>query len=162
VTHQKEIEVDKFLEFFYAKYCVKLFAPIAQLTMTPGSHDTLNLGKHSVGLYAHLCELLCFNINQHAMFCKNFLLNHDGILRSVSLLLNAKQTHLRLGILIKITTASLRVFRTCIGTKDEFYRRLLLKQDAFGPIFTVLLSTEGRANLLNSACLEFFEFIKKV
>lgn len=49
-----------------------------------------------------------------------------------------------------------------MGTNDEFYRRLLLKQDSFGPIFTMLLETKGQNNVLNSACLEFFDYIRKV
>jgi protein phosphatase-4 regulatory subunit 3 len=46
--------------------------------------------------------------------------------------------------------------------KDEFYNRHLLKNDVFGPILDMFKSTKEKYNLLNSACLEFFEFIKKV
>lgn len=58
--------------------------------------------------------------------------------------------------------ASLRVFRTCIGTMDEFFRHLMLKQDIIGKVFSILLQTNGKNNMLNSACLEFFEYIRKV
>ena len=87
------------------------------------------------------------------MFCKNFLLYND-VLRHLVLLFHSKRVYLRV--------AALRVFRQCLGTNDEFYRRLLIKKDVFGPIVKLLLGTNGKNNLLNSACLEFFEFIKKV
>ncbi|KAJ3322231.1 Platinum sensitivity protein [Boothiomyces sp. JEL0866] len=59
-----------------------------------------------------------------------------------------------------MSASALRVFRVCLGTNDEFYRRLLIKQDIFGKIFVCILATEGKNNLLNSACLELFESIR--
>jgi protein phosphatase-4 regulatory subunit 3 len=45
--------------------------------------------------------------------------------------------------------------------QDEFYIRHLCEQHVFGPILDVLLHTMPRDNLLCSACLALFEFIKK-
>ena len=59
--------------------------------------------------------------------------------------------------------AALRFIRACIGTKDEIvYRHFINKEDIFGHIVRALLTTKGKDNLINSACLEFFEFIRKV
>lgn len=104
MSHQREADVDRFLEFFYEGFCEKLFQPFkslqsAELTKTE-STEVLEIDEHTACVMNHLCELLCFTINQHAMFCKNFLLNHEYILKCVSLLLNAKNTHLRLGVSI--------------------------------------------------------------
>ena len=150
---------DQFLEFFYKEYSESLFSPLLQVdaiepSLQEDGTSCLVLEPHSVALLEQLCILLGFIVTYHAMFSKNFYLSHEGILKSVTLLLKAKETHLKL--------AALRVLRISLGTKDEFYRRLLIKLDVFGPIFRTLLDTGGRYNVLNSACLEFFDFIRKV
>lgn len=58
--------------------------------------------------------------------------------------------------------AALRFFRACVGVMDGFYNQNLIKQNVFEPTIRVLLDTDGRNNLLNSACIEILEFIRKV
>jgi protein phosphatase-4 regulatory subunit 3 len=48
-----------------------------------------------------------------------------------------------------------------IGLQDEFYIKHLTEKQILGPILQVLIETMPRDNLLDSASLEFFEFIKK-
>ncbi|KAJ3376753.1 Platinum sensitivity protein [Lobulomyces angularis] len=74
-------------------------------------------------------------------------------MNGVLLLLKCKESYIRL--------SALRFFRTCVGMKDEFYNRHLLKLDIFGPIIQAFNETKSKYNLFNSACLEFFEFIRK-
>ncbi|KAH8147729.1 uncharacterized protein LAJ45_08194 [Morchella importuna] len=45
--------------------------------------------------------------------------------------------------------------------EDEFYIRHMIKHKLFEPILNIVIETMPRDNLLNSACLEFFEFIKR-
>lgn len=42
-----------------------------------------------------------------------------------------------------------------------FYVKHLIDTDVFGPILDILIGVMPRDNLLGSACIEFFEFIKK-
>lgn len=58
--------------------------------------------------------------------------------------------------------AALRYFRSCIGKNDDFFNRFLIKNDLFRPILDMALEEQGKDNLLASACLEFFEFIRLV
>lgn len=58
--------------------------------------------------------------------------------------------------------AALKYFRTCIGLHDEFHSRQITQHRLFDPILNILFETMPRDNLLNSACLELFEFIKRV
>lgn len=58
-------------------------------------------------------------------------------------------------------SAALKWFRTCIGLNDEHHNRQLISQELFGPILDIVYQTMPRDNLLNSACLELFEFIKR-
>ena len=50
--------------------------------------------------------------------------------------------------------------RKIIALKDEFYNRYIIKGNLFSPVIDALISNYDRYNLLNSAILEMFEFIK--
>ena len=57
--------------------------------------------------------------------------------------------------------AALKFFRQCVGLQDEFYNRQITQKRYFKPILDIVYETMPRDNLLNSACLELFEFIKR-
>lgn len=106
-----------------------------------------------VSLYSHLVETLCFFVRQHAFRGKYFLLA-ENLPSRVAQLLESPEKHLKL--------TALKFFRVCVGLQDEFYIRHMIKNKLFEPILNIVIETMPRDNLLNSACLEFFEFIKRV
>ena len=57
--------------------------------------------------------------------------------------------------------AALKFFRQCIGLQDEYYNRQIMQKNHFAPILNIVYETMPRDNLLNSACLELFEYIKR-
>jgi hypothetical protein len=52
--------------------------------------------------------------------------------------------------------------RKIIALKDEFYNRYIIKGNLFAPVIDAFVRNNGRYNLLDSAILEMFEFIKLV
>lgn len=60
-----------------------------------------------------------------------------------------------------MSLAALKFFRTCLGLGDDFYYNQLTQNNIFGPILDIVYETLPRDNLLNSACLEMFEFIRR-
>lgn len=60
------------------------------------------------------------------------------------------------------STGALRFMRKIIGLKDEFYSRYIIKGNLFKPVVDAFLNNNGRYNLLDSAIVEMFEFIKVV
>lgn len=60
-----------------------------------------------------------------------------------------------------MTEVAIRFLRQLLNLQDEFYIKQLSEKKVIEPILDVLLATMPRDNLLSSACLEFFEFIKK-
>ena len=52
--------------------------------------------------------------------------------------------------------------RKIVALKDEFYNRYIIKGNLFAPVVDALVGNNGRYNLLDSAILEMFEFIKIV
>lgn len=63
---------------------------------------------------------------------------------------------------ILIFVGALRFMRRIIGLKDEYYNRYIIKGNLFEPVINALLDNGTRYNLLNSAIIELFEFIKVV
>lgn len=60
------------------------------------------------------------------------------------------------------TTVAIRFFRHLVNhVADEFYVKLVAEKQVLGPILDVLLLTLPRDNLLSSACLDIFEYIRK-
>lgn len=60
------------------------------------------------------------------------------------------------------STGALRFMRKIVALKDEFYNRYIVKGNLFAPVVDAFLRNNSRYNLLDSAVLELFEFIKLV
>lgn len=56
---------------------------------------------------------------------------------------------------------AIRFIRTLINMQEEFFIRHIVEKRVLGPILDVLCGTISRDNLLSSASLELFEYIKK-
>jgi len=55
----------------------------------------------------------------------------------------------------------LKYFRTCLGLQDEFYFGQVTQNHIFSPLLDIVVENGSRDNLLNSACLELFEFVRR-
>ncbi|XP_032147981.1 serine/threonine-protein phosphatase 4 regulatory subunit 3B isoform X5 [Sapajus apella] len=113
-------------------------------TICPDNYQTAQL-------LALILELLTFCVEHHTYHIKNYIMNKD-LLRRVLVLMNSKHTFLAL--------CALRFMRRIIGLKDEFYNRYITKGHLFEPVINALLDNGTRYNLLNSAVIELFEFIR--
>ncbi|OCK77106.1 DUF625-domain-containing protein [Lepidopterella palustris CBS 459.81] len=142
-------QTDSFIQNFYDESAKKLFQPLKDLE---GRKSMDDLTIQEVSLYSHLVEVLCFFIRQHSFRSKYFILS-EGLASRVAQLMLCPEKHLKL--------TSLKYFRTCIGLHDEFHNRQIIQNRLFDPILNILFETMPRDNLLNSACLELFEFIKR-
>ncbi|ORY10744.1 component of IIS longevity pathway SMK-1-domain-containing protein [Clohesyomyces aquaticus] len=142
-------QTDNFIHNFYDESAKKLFQPLKDLEGRTSMDD---LTVQEVSLYSHLVEVLCFFIRQHSFRSKYFILS-EGLGARVAQLMDCPEKHLKL--------TALKYFRTCIGLHDEFHNRQLIQNRLFEPILKILFDTMPRDNLLNSACLELFEFIKR-
>jgi protein phosphatase-4 regulatory subunit 3 len=62
-----------------------------------------------------------------------------------------------------VGAAAIRFVRAVVGMKDDFYNRHLVKNHLFGPLLT-LFEENGvtRTNLIHSAIIDLFEFIRAV
>jgi protein phosphatase-4 regulatory subunit 3 len=67
-------------------------------------------------------------------------------------------------LIYSTTPGVIRFFRRLIGSskaeKDKLLVELIMNEDLFSPIISVLKNNNGRYNLLDSAILELFEYIQ--
>ncbi|KAJ2938751.1 hypothetical protein O0L34_g3367 [Tuta absoluta] len=137
-----------FLNFFYKHSVQTLIAPL--LSNTAGEKP-LKEDYHTVQLLGLVLELLSFCVEHHTYHIKTCILNKD-LLRRILVLMRSTHTFLVLG--------ALRFMRKIIALKDEYYNRYIIKGNLFAPVVDAFLRNNGRYNLLDSAILELFEFIK--
>uniref|UniRef100_A0A0F7Z4S0 Serine/threonine-protein phosphatase 4 regulatory subunit 3B-like protein n=1 Tax=Micrurus fulvius TaxID=8637 RepID=A0A0F7Z4S0_MICFL len=154
-------EKSEFLNFFYNHCMHVLTAPLlANTSEDKTDKDAAVANKNNTicpdnyqtaQLLALILELLTFCVEHHTYHIKNYIMNKD-LLRRVLVLMNSKHTFLAL--------CALRFLRRIIGLKDEFYNRYITKGNLFEPVINALLDNGTRYNLLNSAVIELFEFIR--
>ncbi len=100
-----------------------------------------------------LLELLSFCVEHHTYHIKSYIINKD-LIRRVLVLMSSQHTFLVLG--------ALRLLRKVLSLKDDLYNRYIIKGNLFGPVIEAFKRNNGRYNLLDSAIIEMFEFIKVV
>ena len=139
-----------FLNYFYKNSIGTLIAPLLANTIgdKPARED-----YRTIQLLGLILELLSFCVEHHTYHIKNCILNKD-LLRKILVLMKSTHTFLVL--------CALRFMRKIIALKDEFYNRYIIKGNLFAPVFDAFTRNNGRYNLLDSAILEMFEFIKLV
>ena len=147
--HRFSPQANQFIQNFYDDGAKRLFKPLKDLEHRE-SMRTLTVQETS--LYTHLVEVLSFFVRQHAYQAKLFILS-ENLHSRIAQLLECPQKHMKL--------IALKWFRTCIGLQDEFHNRQLTNNKLFEPILNIVYETMPRDNLLNSCCLELFEYIKR-
>ncbi|CZT04636.1 related to pleiotropic drug resistance control protein PDR6 [Rhynchosporium graminicola] len=145
---QPDPQQAEFVKDFYDDSAKKLFKPLVDLK----DRDNLNFNVHEVSLFIYLIEILCFFVRQHTDHSKYFVLS-ENLGQRIAQLLSSPEKYLRL--------TALKFFRNLIGLQDEFYNQQMTQGKLFEPILDLIIETMPRDNLLNSACLEFFDFIKR-
>lgn len=138
-----------FLGFFYKHSMHVLTAPLFANTVD----DEPSVDDYKTAqLLSLILELLTFCIEHHTYHIKNYVLSKD-LLRRVLVLLKSRHSFLALG--------GLRMLRKTIGMKDEFYHRYFVRGDLFKPVVSAFQTNGSKYNLLNSAMIELFEFIRQ-
>ncbi|QIX00065.1 hypothetical protein AMS68_005582 [Peltaster fructicola] len=146
-AYQFAPHTEAFISSFYEDSALELFQPLKDLEHR---ESMAGMSVQDISLYTHLVEVLSFFLRLHSYKSKQFIMEQHLHSR-VAQLLSCPQKYMRL--------TALKWFRACIGLQDEFHNRRLIEHCLFEPILNILYETMPRDNLLNSACLEFFEFI---
>jgi len=141
-------EKNQFMNIFYERFLDRLIQIFNQnpSALTPKAHADLNVSRN------HVCELLTFFVQTHGYRIKYFVLRNN-IVGKVCELMKEDEKYVAL--------SAVRFVRACIGLKDEFYFRYMIKNNSFAPIVQLFKDNQAKYNLLNSAIVELFDFIRK-
>ncbi|KAL4418834.1 hypothetical protein ABPG77_004074 [Micractinium sp. CCAP 211/92] len=146
-TLEGAAEKDKFVELFYDRHIAQLLAALVQAAEAPYAEGAPS--ANTVGL---VVDLLCFCVVSHTYRIKYYVLRNNVVEKVLKLLRRRERW---------LVVAAIRFLRTALSLKDEFYNRYLVKNRLMEPVVTTFLENGPRYNLLNSACLELFDFIRK-
>ncbi|GAA6033750.1 hypothetical protein JCM8097_004413 [Rhodosporidiobolus ruineniae] len=154
---QEDPEAEKFLQYFYDHCMLSLVQPLMDLPERKDTDPPLDLPPSTTALLSHICDLLCFFISHHTFRSKYLVLSNPLLAKSIARLLRprprlTRHTHLRL--------AALRFIRAIVARTDDFYNRFLIKHDLIRPVLETADEEKEKDNLLGSACLEFFEYLR--
>lgn len=139
---------DDVLSVFYSDLLDPL---VSVLTDDSDSKEALPCEDRPQTQY-YICGLLSFFVQHHGYRIKFFVLRKN-LCAKVLRLLHCPDKHLAL--------AAIRFFRVCASMKDEFYNRHFIRSKLFDPIIEIFKANGSRYNLLNSAIIELFDFIRK-
>ncbi|CAH8573213.1 unnamed protein product [Dicrocoelium dendriticum] len=141
-------EKTEFLSFFYKRCIGTLVRPLFDNT----AKDVLEKDDYHTALVLnHILELLTFCIETHTYHMKNYCFNRD-LLKRVLVLLQSSHKFLAL--------AALRLLRRVIHMKEEFYNRYLIKNNLLKPVIKLFVANGHRYNLIDSAIIELFDYIR--
>lgn len=140
---------EQFAQDHFDRSCKKLFTPLKNLE----HRKDMRMTYQEMTLYGYIVEILTFFVRQHSLRSRPFVAS-DSLTARVTQLLQAPQKPLKL--------TALKFFRTCIALQDPFYTtQVTARSEAFDAILDIVIETMPRDNLLNSACLEMFEHVRK-
>jgi len=101
---------------------------------------------------AQICETLAYCVRAHAYQIKYFLLRSNVVLRIAHLASSAASSRaFRLG--------AVRFVRSCIGVKDDFYAKYLVKNGTLGNVIA-LVGTVKADSLVACAVAELLDFVR--
>ncbi|XP_039067862.1 serine/threonine-protein phosphatase 4 regulatory subunit 3-like isoform X2 [Hibiscus syriacus] len=154
---------ERIIDIFYEKHLGQLIDVIilacssdeackstCKSTRNAGRVESQNNTKPEILL--SICELLCFCVLHHSYGIKcNFLLNN--VIDKVLLLTRRREKYL--------VVAAVRFVRTILSCHDEHLINHFVKNNLLKPVIDAFVANGNRYNVLNSAVLELFEYIRK-
>ncbi|KAK1294156.1 hypothetical protein QJS10_CPA16g01641 [Acorus calamus] len=150
---------DTIIEIFFEKHLDQLIEVITSSCppKVGGKSDDSggNVGARVVTkpeILSNICELLCFCVVHHPYRIKcSFLLNN--VIEKVLYLTRRRERYL--------VVAAVRFLRAIISRNDEHLCRHIIKNNLLKPVVDAFIRNGNRYNLLHSAVLELFEYIRK-
>ncbi|EYC18279.1 hypothetical protein Y032_0028g1774 [Ancylostoma ceylanicum] len=147
VSMQKS-DRSEFLSLFYQRSIYTLVRPMMENVKggTIKRDDYCMANRQSL-----VVRLLCFCIEHHSFSMRQHCISND-LLNKVLVLLQSKHHFLALG--------ALKMLRTVLAVKDDFYNRYIVREKVLDRVVECFVRNGARYNLLNSAMLELFDYIR--
>ncbi|KAF8942505.1 Platinum sensitivity protein [Haplosporangium gracile] len=148
-SDRSDASAEAFLDLFYTQYFATLAEPLLALT-----NDSTSLDRPTSALREKICKIIMFLIQQHPSRLK-ILLTSSGLTEKIAILFknNARRR--------SEENAALKFFRTYMNLGDDYFIRLLVRTRVIHIVIALPQNNKSSRNAINSACLEFFEHIRK-
>jgi len=127
--------------------CVLLSPLMANTTNNHIHHEDYRIAQ----LENLILDFLSFCVERHTYHIKNYIM-HKDLLKRILVLLRSKHQFLAL--------SALRFLRKTLSLKEETYNKYIVKANLFEYVVEALKSNGSRYNILNSAIIELFDFIR--
>ncbi|TKY84972.1 hypothetical protein EX895_006052 [Sporisorium graminicola] len=153
--NKAKADPDRFLTWIYEAEIGRLCSPFNTLPdfrVLSKGEKLPSQPRHRSALYGHLCDLLCHMIAHHSFRSQYFVLTSE-ISKKVGSLLHSREKFLRL--------SALRFFKYCLASNNQFTNRHFIKIELFSTILGLIEAEGDRNNLVASACLDFFEHMRR-
>lgn len=148
MVSMQKAERSEFLHLFYQRSIYTLVKPMFENVQ--GGHIKKD-DYYTANNEALVVRLLCFCIEHHSFSMRQHCISSD-LLNKVLVLLSSRHHFLAL--------CSLKMLRTVLSVKDDFYNRYIIREKVMDRVVNCFLKNGPRYNLLNSALLETFEYIR--
>uniref|UniRef100_A0A1I7XKX4 SMK-1 domain-containing protein n=1 Tax=Heterorhabditis bacteriophora TaxID=37862 RepID=A0A1I7XKX4_HETBA len=139
MVSMQKAERSEFLNLFYQRSIYTLVKPM------------IDNVKGGILKKAQVVRLLCFCIEHHSFSMRQHCISSD-LLNKVLILLSSQHHFLAL--------CALKMLRTVLAVKDDFYNRYIIREKVLDRVVTCFQKNGPRYNLLNSAILELFDYIR--
>ena len=140
---------EQFLNMFYHHHLDRLLLPILN---HPQERQSRTLSDATGILIRNLIDLVGFLLMHHGTRARTHIVNYQ-ILSRMNPLISYVDKHVAL--------AAVRNLRLVISLKDIVLNRIILKENLVDRVVQLFLANASRYNLINSACLDLFNQIKK-
>lgn len=153
--NKAKADPDRFLTWIYEAEIGRLCSPFNTLPdfrVLSKGEKLPSQARHRSALYGHLCDLLCHMIAHHSFRSQYFVLTSE-IAKKIGSLLHSREKFLRL--------SALRFFKYCLASNNQFTNRHFIKIELFSTILGLIEAEGDRNNLVASACLDFFEHMRR-
>lgn len=145
-SQDEDEHVKKLVNLFYEDFAVDLFKPFIG-----DEYKNVAAGDPESHLLYKLLQLAKAFVQAHGYKMRPFFIRHN-ILGNAKWMFKSKDRQL--------TLEYLDLIRTCIGSKQKDLINLIIDQDIFKEIIDLYLKNRKMYNLIDSAILELFYFIK--
>lgn len=162
-SYSSESQKDTIVELFFEKHLGQLIDVITSscpsISVSQIVNKSVRIGRETRNqkrvrpeILLNICDLLCFCILRHPDRIKCSFLCHNMI-GKVLYLTRRREKYL--------VVAAVRIMRTLVSRIDEDMMNHIVKNNLFKPVVDAFVANGDRYNLLNSAVLELFEYIRK-
>jgi protein phosphatase 4 regulatory subunit 3 len=125
--------------------------PTTSSPSSESSYSNMRLTSSEKQSRAIIADMLSYCLKAHTYRMRYFVLR-NGMIGRVTDLCRHPDKFLKL--------AGLRFIRACVGAKDDFLNRHIVKKDCFAIVFEVFVQNKARDNLISSAVIDIVEFIR--